>query len=197
MGGTKVIPGNLLDAYTDAEAEQLGLKGEVAQYGGKLYKFCQNLDASNALAENQCAKITDYDAFGVKPNGTLGKVPFGGMRPDGADSLAAYTTTSACWGWLQILGYTETALEGDTCTAIVADSWIVLDDDSDLGRVGGVINTTDLTGNDAADKTAVEAALNSLAGAFAIAVANSAGVADTATLMNIVRNGWGQYAPTL
>jgi len=176
--------------FTATEADTMGkgrIHKEITAQGVKLWKLVKNTSAT-AITAGMVSKITSYAANEIQPNAVLAGQNFGGQRALGADSL-----TQNLWGYVQILGYSADGIFGDTATAIQASKGVVMDDATGGGRVGGVIDTVDLTGSDAADKTAVEAALGSAAGVFAIAVAVSAGVADEAVIMTIIRNGWGQY----
>jgi hypothetical protein len=191
---------DLLKTYTDAEAASEGLKGKVwverdTPYGTRVWKFVKNTaaDAVTATAaKGMIVQITSFTANEVQPLGTLHEKKFGGVRQPYADSSGALVAPDSwaqnTWAWVQILGYALFML-GDSATAVVAGSLIVPDDDTDLGRVGGVLV-------EPATNSAANIALHadSHDSAFAVAVAASAGVADEVVAATIFRNFWGQYS---
>jgi hypothetical protein len=134
----KVLIGSLTRAYTAAEyatkgedCPQLGYVFED-EVNAKRYKFVQNKGAA-AIGENKAA--SPYVTGGVtnqvtKAGGALNGI-FAGMRPDGATELAQDE-----YGYLQIAGQ-AIGINGDSAAAIVAGAEVVVDDDADLGNIGG------------------------------------------------------------
>lgn len=173
--------GSLTAAYTAAqvtagEAPPLGtVYIDVAN--AKKYIFLKNVTAT--LEAMECACISDASAFKVTPNSTLNK-QFAGVRVEDATDLA----DTEC-GWFQI-GGNATMLAGDTCQAIVSGSGVVMDDDSDTGRIGGVVPSVS-TGVVAADLTL---ALKSIEGVFGVAQESST-TTDAEVEVQLVYNVWG------
>lgn len=190
MGSPHATAGLLTAAYTDAEAESAGIKGKVITVedatGKKVYKCVQNSDTSNAIPASNIVQITDMSANKVAAHNTLHEKLFGGVRPVGADDIQANVAGNKIWGYVQILGYAS-MLFGDTAQAILAGDLIVPDDDADLGRVGGALTAP--ASNSAANIGLYGDCHDS---AFAVAKANSGGVADEVVLGSIFRSMWGQ-----
>ena len=168
-------------AYTSAQYDA----GECPPAGsvyydeatGKKYIFLENVSATTEAQEAVC--ISDASAWQVTPNSTLNK-QFAGVRVVGATDLA-----DTEYGWFQI-GGNATMIYGDTAQAVVSGSGVVLDDDSDTGRIGGVIPSVS-TGVDAATLTL---ALKSIEGVFGIAQA-SVSTTDADVEVQLVTNVWG------
>lgn len=134
----KVLIGSLTRAYTAAEyatkgedCPQLGYVFDD-EVNAKRYKFVQNKSAT-ALAENRACSpyVTGGVTNQVIPAGAALNGIFAGIRPDGAESLDQNE-----YGYVQIAGQ-AIGINGDSAAAIVAGAEVVVDDDTDLGTIGG------------------------------------------------------------
>ena len=144
---------------------------------GKKYIFLENVTAT--VEAQEAVVISDASVFQVTPSSTL-NAPFAGVRVVSADDLA---TTEH--GWFQI-GGNATMLFGDSALAVASGSGVVLDDDSDTGRIGGVVASVE---DDfaAADLTLV---IKSVQGVFGIAQ-ESQSTTDGDVEVQLIYNVWG------
>jgi len=143
----------------------------------KKYIFLENVSAT--VEAQEAVVISDASVFQVTPGSTL-NAPFAGVRVVSADDLA---TTEH--GWFQI-GGNATMLFGDSALAVVSGSGVVLDNDTDTGRIGGVVASV-ATGVTAATLTL---AIKSVQGVFGIAQ-ESQSTTDGDVEVQLIYNVWG------
>jgi len=143
----------------------------------KKYIFLENVTAT--VEAQEAVVISDASVFQVTPSSTL-NAPFAGVRVVSADDLAATEH-----GWFQISG-NATMIYGDSALAVVSGSGVVMDDDSDTGRIGGVVASV-ATGVTAATLTL---AIKSVQGVFGIAQ-ESQSTTDGDVEVQLIYNVWG------
>jgi hypothetical protein len=186
MGAPFKQPGELWKSYTTAEATEIGKGRRVAGmvYPGiiTVFKLLQNSSATTitaTAAKGMAVRATSIPNLQVQPASTLGALNFGGVRTPSIRNGALVAPEDIAqnnWGYFAIAGYAIGML-GLAAPALVAGAYVMLDDDADPGRVGGVNVAT----------------LAEVAGAFAFAHAASGGVEDEAAPMTIFKNAWGEY----
>lgn len=183
-------PGDILAAYTEADAALIGfgrvIETEDSFFGKRVWKLLKNTGATTVTATTAKGLIVCSSLIiGAAPNAswavalstTLGNVAFAGLRSAvvrGGNLVAPDDLPQNTWGYFLVrgLGY---AMLGNAAPALVANALVCNDDAAGGGRVMGVTATT-----------AAE-----VAGAFATANAASGGVTDEAALINIFKNCYG------
>jgi len=143
----------------------------------KKYIFLENVTAT--VEAQEAVVISDASVFQVTPSSTL-NAPFAGVRVASATDL-----DDTEHGWFQISG-NATMIYGDSALAVVSGSGVVLDDDSDTGRIGGVVASV-ATGVTAATLTL---AIKSVQGVFGIAQ-ESQSTTDGDVEVQLIYNVWG------
>jgi hypothetical protein len=95
-------------AVTEVSAEDLEGVGNLRLVGSDVFRWVQNKDASNAFALGSVVfhKLSDGADMHkyVQIAATANLSVMAGVVV-GTDGLAAYTTTSVCYGWIQVFGY--------------------------------------------------------------------------------------------
>lgn len=183
-------PGDILRAYTDAEAAEIGYGREMETvdgwFGKRVWKLLKQTGATTVTATAAkglvvCSSLiigaTPLLSFSVALSATLGNVAFAGLRQPyfrNGVLTAPEDLTQNTWGYFLVRGIGD-AMLGASAPALVANALVMNDDAAGGGRVAGVTATT-----------AAE-----VAGAFANAVAASAGVTDEAARISIFKNCWG------
>ena len=175
----QVLVGGLTTTYaaTDSDRPALGQR-YYDEVNKKEYVFVKN-EGAQTISEKECAYLSDFDEHEVTIAATLAMDAPICVRPaDGAD------IPQNSFGWMQIRG-NATCIFGDSAQATQANHGIVVDDDTDGGKVGGVDDDITSTVNE----TTVEATTNSIMGVFAI----SQGVVNTTDAdveVNLLGKGW-------
>ena len=144
----------------------------------KKYIFLENVSAT--VEAQEAVVISDASVFQVTPGSTL-NAPFAGVRVVSADDLAATEH-----GWFQISG-NATMLFGASALAVVSGSGVVMDDDADTGRIGGVVASVVSGATSAATLTL---AIKSVQGVFGIAQ-ESQSTTDGDVEVQLIYNVWG------
>jgi len=175
--------GSLTAAYTSAQVDA----GETPNIGAtwhddatcKKYIFLENVTAT--VEASECVVISDASVFQVTPSSVLNDSTFAGVRVASSTDLA-----DTEHGWFQI-GGNATCLFGDSARDTVAGEGVVLDDDSDTGRVGGVL----LAVTSSVTQALIELALDSVAGVFGTAQATVSTTDATVEVQLHGDNIWG------
>lgn len=181
-----LVTANLTAVYTAAEVTAQKIcppLGTLYQdpKTGKKYKFLKNAGAT-AITAQMAAVISDASAFTVAVGNTLNNPAFAGCRVTGATSMAQNES-----GWFQISG-NATLILGDTANALTANQeGIVIDDDTDCGKVGKAVITTGATVN----QSTAEAALAGVNGVFALNQGGAISATDADVECQLIRNAWG------
>lgn len=174
---TSVRPGSLTEVYTSAVVKAGSVW--IDPSNGKKYIFLLNA-GSSAISAKECAITSDASAYSVTLNTTLNSPSFAGVRVSGATDVAQNE-----YGWFQI-GGNATCIFGDSALTTTAGQGVVLDDDSDGGRIGGGDYDVSATVNE----TTVEATTNAILGTFGIAQA-TVNTTDADVEVQITKNIWG------
>lgn len=162
--GSPVLIGSLTASYSAAEVAAgktppLGYVYEDRQ-NHKTYIFVKNISATALSLKRVCIGY-DASAFTVNHSATLSDPKVAGVRPAGAEDLDQNES-----GYIQVKG-NGTCTWGNSARATVEGEGVVLDDDTDTGRIGGVLLDTTGTVNEAN----VELVVTSMAGVFGKACA--------------------------
>lgn len=175
------LVGSLLENYTTSDTDRPKLGSiYLDPKTGKRYRFVKNV-SSTALAAKMVCIVSDASANEVTMGNTLSDPKVAGVRPSGADSLAQNEM-----GWIQTHG-NATCIYGDSARATVAGEGVVHDDDSDKGKIGGVLLDTTATVNEAN----TELVITSMQGVFGRAQAAVSGAADQDVEVELDCKGFG------
>lgn len=182
-----LVTPNLTAAYTVAQQSAMQVCPKVGSsyqdpVSGKKYKFLKNAGATTITAQ-MAAVISDASAFTVAVGNTLNDPSFAGARVTGASDLPQNYA-----GWFQISG-NATLILGNSANALTANQeGIVIDDDSDCGKVGKAVITTGGTVN----QSTTEAALAGVNGVFALNQGGAISATDADVECQLIRNAWGE-----